>query len=304
MVDSIDDITWQAHQGSVAAIIQVLNEKLSHSGIRARAVLAQGVLQLLCEAPSADYLERQQLVLQIRHILESIQPRHIYRVKINSRIVREQQLLWLEEINRDPENQLLWAEEIKLSKPNLVQRLVNDWKWQTPQSESDRIALIKVSKERLERRSKRQFWRGTLGGIAVSTLVLALGWFVYQRLGNRLSITSQAQIASDSSENVQSDTPEAEASTQTVSSDPFVQAVRIAEQAAQDGQIAQSSSDWLDLAARWQRASDLMGDVSIEDGRYQTAQDRRAQYQQNSEMSLRQAELLRSPSNAEPPLDP
>ncbi len=306
MVDSIDDITRQAHQGSVAAIIQVLNEKLSHSGIRARAVLAQGMLQLLCEAPSADYLDRQRLVHQIRQILESIQPRHIRRVKINSRIVREQQLLWLEEINRDPDNQLLWSEEIKLSKPNLIRRLITDGKWQATQAESDRLALIKVAKVRTERQRKRHFLQGTLGGIGVSVLLLALGWLAYQRLGGQFGITSQAQIANDvsgadvSAGDVLPEPSEAEAVVSTAQSDPFAQAVRIAEQAAQEGQTAQSSTDWLDLAARWQRASDLMGNVSVEDSRYKTAQDRRAQYQQNSQMSLRQAELLRSPSNAEP----
>jgi hypothetical protein len=50
MADRINDIIWQARQGSVAAIIQVLNESLVLSGVRTRAVFADGVLQLLCEA--------------------------------------------------------------------------------------------------------------------------------------------------------------------------------------------------------------------------------------------------------------
>ena len=37
MADRINDIAWQAHLGSVAAIIQVLNEKLAKSGVRTRA---------------------------------------------------------------------------------------------------------------------------------------------------------------------------------------------------------------------------------------------------------------------------
>ena len=47
MVDSIENITKQARQGSVAAIIQVLNDKLADSGVRTRAIFEDGVLQLL-----------------------------------------------------------------------------------------------------------------------------------------------------------------------------------------------------------------------------------------------------------------
>ena len=119
MVDQINDIAWQAHQGSVAAIIQILNERLANSGVRTRAIFEKGVLQLLCEASTVDKLEQSILVKQIRQILESIAPRNIRRVNINSRIVREQQLLWLEEISRDPENQLLWSEEVTLVKPHI-----------------------------------------------------------------------------------------------------------------------------------------------------------------------------------------
>jgi hypothetical protein len=50
MRDPMDDIAQQARQGSVAAIIQTLNEQLVDVGIRTRAVLADGILQLLCEA--------------------------------------------------------------------------------------------------------------------------------------------------------------------------------------------------------------------------------------------------------------
>ena len=42
-----NDIRKQAHQGSVAAIIQVLNQELSDLGVRTRAVYDGGLLQLL-----------------------------------------------------------------------------------------------------------------------------------------------------------------------------------------------------------------------------------------------------------------
>ena len=111
-VDSIDDIFRQARQGSVAAIIQILNEKLADSGVRTRAVLDHGVLQLLCEALSPEQLEQTPLVERIRQILQSISPRNIHRINVNSRLVREQQLMWLQEVQRDPDGQLLWSQEI------------------------------------------------------------------------------------------------------------------------------------------------------------------------------------------------
>ncbi|MCG8362376.1 MAG: hypothetical protein MJA27_03465, partial [Pseudanabaenales cyanobacterium] len=104
MIKSINDISSQARQGSVAAIIQVLNEQLADAGIRTRAFLAQNSLQLLCEAAQPEQLEQTVVVERVRQILESISPRHIRRVKIYSRIVREHQLLWLEEVTHDAEN--------------------------------------------------------------------------------------------------------------------------------------------------------------------------------------------------------
>ena len=127
MTSAVNDIVKQANQGSVAAIIQVLNEKLADSGVRTRAIFADNVLQILCEAATAEQLEPSELIGQIRHTLEAIAPRNIRRVNINSRIVREQQLLWLDEISRDPESQLLWSQEITLNKPNIFRHLLNEW---------------------------------------------------------------------------------------------------------------------------------------------------------------------------------
>ena len=52
MVNSVNDIAKQARRGSVSAIIQILNEKLADSGVRTRAIFEDGILQLLCEAPT------------------------------------------------------------------------------------------------------------------------------------------------------------------------------------------------------------------------------------------------------------
>lgn len=86
----INDIAWQAHQGSVAAIIQLLNETLVISSIRTRAIVADGVLQLLCEAATEEQLDQSTLVQEVQQILDLTAPRNIRTVNINSRIIREE----------------------------------------------------------------------------------------------------------------------------------------------------------------------------------------------------------------------
>ncbi|MEB3356256.1 MAG: hypothetical protein VKK04_05985 [Synechococcales bacterium] len=302
MVHSIDDITRQARQGSVAAIIQVLNERLAESGIRARAVLARGVLQLLCEAANAEQLERQSLVERIRQILEAVQPRHIRRVKINSRIVNEQQLLWLDEIRRDPEAHLLWTAEIVLARPNLLKQLAEDWT--SRRQEAARGAIASAAKPN-RHKQRRPLWQGVLGSSALGVLLLIVGWSLWDWTGRNRADSNQ-QLSSAGVSSVGGANPSAESNAAPVAvqetaspdsaaaqPDAFVQAVRIAEKAVADGQTATTSTEWLDLAARWQRASDLMGQVSSDDQRYPTAQDRQLMYQKNSEEALKQAELVR-----------
>jgi hypothetical protein len=69
MTNPIDDIARQARQGSVASIIQILNDELAQLGVRARAVFAEGVLQLLCEAATPQLLEQSSLVDRVQEIL-------------------------------------------------------------------------------------------------------------------------------------------------------------------------------------------------------------------------------------------
>lgn len=303
MVDPMDDIANQAHQGSVAAIIQVLNEKLADSGVRTRAIFVEGVLQLLCEASHLDQLEQPQLVERIRHILEGLEPRHIRRVNINSRIAREQQLLWLEEISREPDDQLLWCQEITLARPNLFKRLTRKGGLSKSKYSraSSRSSMPKTPPPHVER-EKRQFWRGIVGGASLSLLLLLVGWVLYEWLGNGLmqpqsvETTPLPEPAASGPDPAPPDpavptpTPETAIAPQP---DAFVQAVRLAEQAANDGQSAQLPAEWLDIATRWQRASDLMAEVPADDSRYRTAQDRVEVYRQNSEAALRRAEQQR-----------
>ena len=77
MSNPTNETFGQARQGSVAAIIQILNERLADAGIRTRAVVDGGVLQVLCEAPSKEHLDQSTIVDRVRQILESISPQRI-----------------------------------------------------------------------------------------------------------------------------------------------------------------------------------------------------------------------------------
>lgn len=288
----MDDIARQARQGSVAAIIQILNDQLAEARIRTRAIFAEGVLQILCEAAEVEQLEQELVVNQIRQILEDIAPRNIRRVKINSRIVQEQQLLWLEEISRNPEN-LLWSEEIVLSKSNLLKQWVQELKRQSNKPrQKPKPAFPKVS-SRLGRENS-QFGRLFTGGVSVSLLLL-VGWLLYDRFHSQ----PQAQQLEAKPVNSTVPSPPTAVTSPTPGSnspsDPFAEAVRLAISADAAGKTAQTAAQWLDLAATWQEASDLMSAVKPNHPRYDVAQDRVIQYRHNSELAQAQAKQKRSP---------
>lgn len=295
MVDLTDENAKQARQGSVAAIIQLLNEYLADCGIRTRAVRENGILQLLCEAESAYQLDRDTLVPRIKEILETIGPKNIRRVRINSRIMREQQLLWLEEINRDPVHQLLWYEDITLARRNPFKKLAPDWK--DRKNKSVKQALPKASNSAYEP-YRRQLHRETTIGVLISLSVVVAGWFVYKFLATPKSLQPEV-TRPGASLPVASNNPNANginAANQTSgeTSDSFVVAVRMAEQASLAGKTAQTRAQWLEIANRWQKASDLMSQVPESDRRYKTAQNRMRVYRQNSESALRQLQKRRS----------
>lgn len=293
MRDPMDDIAQQARQGSVAAIIQTLNEQLADVGVRTRAMFANGVLQLLCEAALPEQLDQALLVAQIKQILEEIAPRNIRRVKINSRIVREQQLLWLEEIMRDPDDQLLWTEEIVLAKPNIFKQLLDIDRRKYQQTAFRKTATLPKVPSRYPR-EKNPYWRGIYSGIGLSILLLLVGWLFYERLNPTLNARTPNQPLKSTTNS--SLTPPASTSSNPVSSsspDPFAQAVRLAEQASGAGRTIQTPAQWLDVAAQWERASDLMGKVKADDPRYKTAQNRMKLYRQNSEAAQKQASQRR-----------
>jgi hypothetical protein len=273
MQDPMDDIATQARQGSVAAIIQTLNEKLANVGVRTRAVFADGVLQLLCEAALEEQLEKSQLIPQVKKILENIAPRNIRRVRINSRIVREQQLLWLEEISRDPENQLLWSEEIILAKPNIFKRLAENFNQQKTSYTKKKTPFPQVS-SRSQLREKSKFQWGIISGVGLSLVLVLLGWLLYTMSTRENPEQKKASTLTQ---------------TTATANDSFVQAVRLAEQASTAGKNVQTSAQWLDVASKWERAADLMAEVQSSDPRYKTAQNRIAVYRNNSELAQKQA---------------
>ncbi|WP_017318560.1 hypothetical protein, partial [Mastigocladopsis repens] len=294
MVERINDISWQAHQGSVAAIIQVLNEKLGSSGIRTRAIFDNGVLQLLCEARTGDKLEQSTLVKQIQQILESIAPRNIHRVNINSRIVREQQLLWLEEINRNPENQLLWSQEIILEQPNIFQQITIYFqrrktelgKPNFPKSLSSHPIGI------INNKQNNSFRGQMLISLSICLFLLILTWAIYAFLNTKLKnsvISETPRSANTKQEKPQDQTFTPTQSASIPEEDPFAAAVRIANQATTTGKIAKTSTQWLEIAANWQRASDLMNKVPLSHGRYKEAQLRAKLYQQYSKVAQKEA---------------
>ena len=272
MNPTIDDIDLQARQGSVAAIIQLLNEHFADDGIRTRAIQDSGILQLLIEAPTADALPQEAVVDEVRYVLESISPRGISRVNINSRIVQEQQLLWLDEIKRDPAKNLLWAEPITLKRPNPVARL-----WRDLRAPRQRNPFLDDVYQKKPVSSRSAFWRGLIGGASLALLLLMVGWATKDWLGVDLNLRSLGSAQS-------TDDPA------PAGQDPFVLAVRSAQQSVEDGKTATTAADWLNLAVRWQRASDLMAEVPPEDDRYPIAKDRVQTYAANKVMALEEAE--------------
>jgi hypothetical protein len=306
MVDRINDIFWQAQQGSVAAIIQVLNERLADSGVRTRAVFDDGVLQLLCEANTEEQLERTALVEKIHQILKLIAPRNIHRVNLNCRIVREQQLLWLEEIYRNSENQLLWSEEIVLEKPSFLQQFLKDL--QDRRTESARNHLPKVSPSHPivitnRNNQKSSVWGWILLAASICILFAMMGAALYVLVGDRFKfslqsnnspslvpLTKSLETQATNQSQPEKSSLETNQGTATGKQDYFVNAVRIANEASETGRKAKTSTQWLELAANWQRASDLMGKVPPSHNRYKEAQIRTKLYRQYSEAAQKKAE--------------
>ncbi|WP_413167629.1 hypothetical protein ACL6C3_13220 [Capilliphycus salinus ALCB114379] len=281
MSTSTDDIRKQAHQGNIVALVQVLNSQLAERGIKTRGIFVDGVLQLLCEATQPEQLERWTLVPQIENILESISPRNIQRVRINSRILQNQQLLWFEEINRNPNTQLLWSEDIILKKPPLPQQIlgmIQDSKMSAQTWQNPRIDATNDPDQ------NQQFNRGLVGGMAVSLAALLVSFGVYQWLS--LQNSSPEDISSIPAE---TPTPIPTPGNELSDQEKFSQAVRLAQQAVAAGEVAQTDQEWSEIAETWEEAAELMEGVSAEFSRYATAQNRASLYRRNQEVAREEA---------------
>jgi hypothetical protein len=307
--DLVSDVFSQAQSGSITAIIQILNEDLADVGVRTRAVLEGTVLELLCEASQGGELAETSLVPRIVHLLEGIAPPNIRRVNFYGRIIREQQLLWLDEIRRDPDS-LLWSQSMRLTRPNPVMRL-----WQNSRRVQARpIAFPTMSSGQPEPKSSR-LWYGLAGGAGVALALIALGAFLSEWLQTPSAIVMKANppaanppaaktgivapgpIVGANSGNALKATPKTEAKPEASKpeakpeasgtiADPFAEAVRVAEQASVLGKIAKTSAQRLEQATLWRRASELMEQVPATDARYETARDRVGAYRKNSDAAI------------------
>lgn len=268
----MDDIAKQARQGNIPAILQVLNQQLAEVEVRTRAVFVDGVLQLLCEATEAEQLQKSTIVERVRDVLQSLSPRNIYHVRISSRILQPQQLLWLDEINQNRENQLLWSEDLILPKPPLLKQLIRDFQ--------DYPSQTLPNSETAEH---HQFQSRLFTAMGVGLVLILVGWAVYNWLNAQPS--TQPTVLET--------TPEATVEVEeTPPSDEeqFAQAVRLAEEAVAMGKEAQTAEEWLAIAQKWQAAADLMTAVSPEYSRYATAQNRAALYRRNGEVAQEEAD--------------
>ncbi len=288
MKNQTNDIFMQARRGSVAAIIQILNEQLATLDVRIRAIFSDGVLQVLCEAPQVQQLEKSNIVEEVKQTLEEISPRNIQQVKINSRIVQEQKLLWLEDITKDPENQLLWSQEITLTRPNIFKQIANNW--QTNKPKTTKILLSKTVYS-TGMPKQNQFQPDVISIFFLSLLMLTLGILVNRQFNlsgiDRITVSENTVSQSPSPTNKKS-TEDTEAKSKAA----FTQAVRLAQKAVADGKIAQSQEEWVAIAKTWQQAAELMASVSPSYSRYDVAVNRAELYQKNSEIAKKEAEKI------------
>lgn len=72
----------------------------------------------------------------------------------------------------------------------------------------------------------------------------------------------------------------------------FNRAVRLAQEAVLEGEVAETSAQWRAIAEKWREASTLMSQVSPDYERYTTAQNRTALYERNGEVAEEEAEKL------------
>jgi hypothetical protein len=287
VANSANDSLRQAYQGSVSAIIQILNDRLAGTGIRTRAIFEGRVLQLLCEATKPEQLEQGTIVPQIKATLEDISPRNIRRVNINARIIQEQQLLWLDEIKKGGgDHPVLWSQELVLSRPNLMNHFFAGLKKDGPEMPAyaqDTPSGRKGNKPK----PRPKAVTAAVAGVGVLGLA-GFGAFKLLQPAPPAALSDQpaaiTKVAPPKSTTVKPATATAP------TSDDFGAAVRLANSANEQTKAAKTPADWKAIGQAWGQASDLMGKVPPNSTNYAIAQDRTVKYRTNQSIALKKAQ--------------
>jgi hypothetical protein len=282
VANSANDSLRQAYQGSVSAIIQILNDRLAGTGIRTRAIFEGRILQLLCEASKPEQLDQDT-------ILEDISPRNIRRVNINARIIQEQQLLWLDEIKKGGgDNPVLWSQELALSRPNLMNHFFAGLKKDGPEMPAYAQDSPSGRKARSATSVSPKVVAAGVGGVCVLALAGFGAWKLMQPAPETEAI-AQGPTKSQTLKPKAPKAPVAGAPT-SPAADDFGAAVRLANSANEATQTAKTPAEWQAIAQKWGQASDLMSKVQPNSANYAIAQDRTLKYRSNQAIALKKAQ--------------
>ncbi|AFY38052.1 hypothetical protein Lepto7376_1718 [[Leptolyngbya] sp. PCC 7376] len=288
-------LTRLAHQGNVKAIMEILNKQLQEAGVNTRVALgANGILEILCEAGHPENLDKKIIVRRIQHSLDQLSPRPFRQVHIQSCLTNDVQSLWVSTLSCDARRKLLWSENIQIQHRPWLNRLLRRWGIKPPK----RFLKFKRRRARLNSsqvsNSSKSAEQQTsplvtfspqqqliMGAIAIGFI----GWFSHDWWELKMQVQQNTSTVTSVTQNK-------EIGTNDQNIEPFNQAVRLANQAVEEGQSATTYGEWLDLANRWQQASELMELVAPNHPRYAEAQERVLSYRQNSEVALVNAKAL------------
>ncbi|NJN73032.1 MAG: hypothetical protein HC799_09620 [Limnothrix sp. RL_2_0] len=278
----MDNIIQLAQQGSIKAIMQILNKQLRDAGVNTKIASGDhGVLEILCEAGHPENLDKHRIVDCIQRSLDQIAPRTFQKVHIQSRLTNDTQALWVSTLSQGERRKLIWSEDILINHISWVQKLLKDLGIKSPAQPPVKKRQRGNQKNAVDHwfKGDRQGWV-IIGAIAaVSIGWAARDWALLKTQVQLQSTTNPTQNAPRNSDN-------------TSDFDAFNQSVRLATQAANGGKTATTYGEWLDLANRWQQASDLMKRIPQDHPRYTEAQERVLSYRQNSEVALAKAKML------------
>ncbi|MEO1185278.1 MAG: hypothetical protein AAFX46_11505, partial [Cyanobacteria bacterium J06636_27] len=194
-------------------------------------------------------------------------------------------------------------------KANPLKRIIRDFqenkkesqKLQLPQPQSSRHLLISN-----KTKPRKSFLGGMMNALGLCVLLLSAGWLTYYFLSGKIknsieTATLKYEVPNES--NIKSSKPaditknqlktpvvnNSQATSKNLEDDIFYTAVRIANQAVEDRKTANTSEKWLDVAEKWQYASDLMAEVPSTHSRFKEAQSRIQLYKEYSDLAKEKA---------------